>query len=303
MKSFEKLALIETAAAISLWALSFVWIKIALQDMSPVTLILLRYVVGSVILLSAAAWRGELRQLRRSDLRSMVLLGLVGIVLQQFLQVSGQVTADASVAAFLASTAPAFMVILAAVWLREPVRGWQIFGVFLATLGAGVVAVGGDWASLARGQLGNPGNLLVLLSAVVWAVYTILTRKLVVGRPPTLIAGGMLFFGWLFSAPVWIVQRGWLEIPLIGRDSWIALLCVGVFSTALTYLLYSHALKLAPASRLSAIQNIEPLVATLAAVWILDEPITNSLLLGGIAILMGVYLAERRAQAAQNAAT
>ena len=301
MKPTERLALTETAAAISLWALSFVWIKIALRDMSPVTLIVLRYVLGSAILLMAAFWRGELRQMQRSDLKAMLLLGLVGIVLQQFLQVSGQVTADASVAAFLASTAPAFMVILAAGWLREPVNRWQIFGVFLATLGAGEVAVGGDWASLAHGQLSNPGNLLVLLSAVVWAVYTILTRMLVIDRPPTLIAGGMLFFGWLFSLPLWIFRRGWLEIPLIGRDSWIALLCVGVFSTAVTYLLYSHALKIAPASRLSAIQNIEPLVATLAAVWILDEPVTNSLILGGMAIFAGVYLAERRAQTAQTA--
>ena len=105
MKPTERLALTETAAAISLWALSFVWIKIALRDMSPVTLIVLRYVLGSAILLMAAFWRGELRQMQRNDLKAMLLLGLVGIVLQQFLQVSGQVTADASVAAFLAQEA------------------------------------------------------------------------------------------------------------------------------------------------------------------------------------------------------
>jgi drug/metabolite transporter (DMT)-like permease len=70
---------------------------------------------------------------------------------------------------------------------------------------------------------------------------------------------------------------------------------VGVFSTAITYLLYSHALKLAPASRLSAIQNIEPLIASLAAFLILGETITSSLISGGLAILVGVYLAEKRA--------
>jgi drug/metabolite transporter (DMT)-like permease len=186
------------------------------------------------------------------------------------------------------------MVILAVVWLREPVSGWQIFGVLLATGGAAVVAVGGDWAALMQGQVSTPGNLLVLLSAVVWAVYTILTRKLVLKRPPTLIAGGMLFFGWLLSLPVWLYQRGWQEIPRIGESAWGALICVGVFSTAVTYLLYSHALKLAPASRLSAIQNIEPLIATLAAVLILGEAVTNSLLIGGVAIFVGVYLAERK---------
>jgi drug/metabolite transporter (DMT)-like permease len=295
MKRTETQALFETAIAISLWALSFVWIKIALQDMSPVTLIVLRYGMGFSILLVVALWRGEFRQFKRVDIKGMIVLGLVGIVLQQFLQVTGQVTADASVAAFLASTAPAFMVILAAWWLREPVGGWQIFGVMLATAGAAVVAVGGDWQSLFRGQFGNIGNILVLLSALVWAVYTILTRKLVLDRPPTLVAGGMLFFGCLFSMPLWIYQRGWLEIPKISDSGWFALVCVGILSTAITYLLYSHALKLAPASRLSAIQNIEPLIATLAAVLILGESITMALVIGGLAILAGVYLAEKKA--------
>jgi drug/metabolite transporter (DMT)-like permease len=268
--------------------------------MSPVSVIVFRYAMGAVILLGAAIWHRAIREFRRSDLKGMVILALVGIVLQQFLQVTGQVTANASVAAFLASTAPAFMVILSAWWLKEVVSGWQIVGVLIATIGAAVVAVGGDWGSLMEGDLIHLGNILVLLSAVAWAIYTILTRKLVADRPPILIAGGMLFFGWLFSMPVWIYQRGWQEIPDIGVNAWLALICVGVFSTAITYLLYSHALKLAPASRLSAIQNIEPLVATIAAVWILGESITSSLLLGGFAIFVGVYLAETRAKISKD---
>jgi drug/metabolite transporter (DMT)-like permease len=294
MKHTETQAIIETAVAISLWAMSFVWIKIALAAMSPVTLIVLRYALGGVILLGVAFWRGEFKQMKRGDLKRMVILGFVGIFLQQFLQVSGQVSANANVAAFLASAAPAFMVILAVVWLREPVNSGQIFGVLLATLGAGIVAVGGNWRTLFQGELVNLGNMLVLFSAVVWAAYSVLTRKLVIDRPPMLIAGGMLFFGWLLSMPVWIFQQGWLEIPQISLNAWVALLCVGFFSTAITYLLYSHALKLASASRLSAIQNIEPLIATLAAFLILDEMITTSLLVGGCAILAGVYLAEKR---------
>jgi len=295
MKHTETQAIIETAVAISLWALSFIWIKIALTDMSPVTLIVLRYAMGFLILLGAAFWRGEFSQMKRGDLKSMVILGLVGIVLQQYLQVTGQVTADANVAAFLASAAPAFTVVLAAVWLRETVGGWQIIGVLLATLGAGIVAIGGDLHMLFQSELVNWGNILVLLSSVVWAIYTVLTRKLVVDRPPILIAGGMLFFGWLFSMPAWIFREGWLEIAQINPDAWIALVCVGIFSTAVTYLLYSHALKLAPASRLLAIQNIEPLIATIAAFVILDEPVTITLLVGGLAILFGVFLAEKRA--------
>ncbi len=289
--------LIEVALAITLWALSFVFIKIALQEIAPVTLIVLRYGMGFVLLGVAAAWRGDLRRLERADWARMAWLGAVGVALQQFLQVSGQVTADASAAAFLASTAPAFMVLLAAIWLREPVRAGQTLGILLATGGGVVVAVGGNWGALAAGQWVNPGNWLVLLSALVWALYTVMTRKLQPGRPPLLITAGMFAVGWLLALPVFLLQRGWQQIPAMTARGWGAVLFVGVLSTALTYLLYSHALAHAPASRLAAIQNIEPLIATLAAIWLLGEQLTSTLLLGGAAILAGVFLSERAAPA------
>ena len=178
--------------------------------------------MGIIILGCAAGFRGDLAKFKRSDLRGMALLGLVGIVLQQLLQVHGQTTADASVAAFLASTAPAFMVILAALFLRESVRGWQIFGVLLATLGAGWVAIGGDWESLVQGRLDQLGNWLVLASAVVWAIYTLLTRQLVAGRPPILIAVGMFAVGLIVLLPIFIIQKAWTEIPTLTPRGWFA---------------------------------------------------------------------------------
>ena len=118
--------ILEVAIAITFWALSFIYIKIALQEMSAWTLIVLRYFLGFVLLFGVTVWRGELRQFQRSDLKVMFWLGLIGIALQQLLQVSGQVTADASVAAFLASSAPAFMILFAALLLKEPVHKWLV---------------------------------------------------------------------------------------------------------------------------------------------------------------------------------
>jgi drug/metabolite transporter (DMT)-like permease len=295
MRSNYLLPIFEVALAITLWALSFVFIKIALAEIAPATLIVLRYGLGFVLLGLAAAWRGDLRRLERADWARMACLGAVGVALQQFLQVSGQATAEASAAAFLASTAPAFMVLLAALWLREPVRAGQILGILLATGGGIVVAVGENWGALAGGEWLKPGNWLVLLSAVIWALYTVMTRRLQPGRPPLLITAGMFAFGWLLALPVFLLQRGWQQLPTMTARGWGAVLFVGILSTALTYLLYSHALSRAPASRLAAIQNIEPLIATLAAIWLLDEHLTTTLLLGGAAILVGVFLSERSA--------
>jgi drug/metabolite transporter (DMT)-like permease len=289
----HQLALLETAFAITLWALSFIFIKIALFEVSVISVITVRFGIGALILSLVYFHRTNIPKLDLNLLQRMVILGIVGLTLQQLLQVSGQVTADASVAAFLASTAPAFLIILAAVFLRETVHIWQVFGVLLATMGAGVISVGGGWQALLQGRVDNPGNLLVLASAVMWAIFSIMNRKLAQGFPPLLMTCGMLFFGFLAMLPIFLINGSWQEFYNLSGDTWFALLFVGIFCTAGAYLLYTHALKLAEASRLAAIQNIEPVIAVGAAVVILHESITGVLLIGGGAILIGVYLAER----------
>jgi drug/metabolite transporter (DMT)-like permease len=276
-----------------LWALSFVYIKVALDEISPTTLIVSRFAIGSSILLSVAFARGELKLLRWKDLPPVALLGGVGVTLQQLLQVSGQVFADAGVAAFLSATAPAFLVVLAAILLKERVSAQQAMGVALATGGAVIVSTGGNINLLLIGRFENPGNVLVLLSAVVWAIFTVINRVVVQGRPALLVAAAMMAFGCAFTLPFFIASKGWVEFAYLTSTGWRAIFYVSVLSTALAYLLYSYALKLAPASRVAAIQTIEPIVAVAAAALILNEQVTGALVLGGVAIVAGVYLAER----------
>jgi drug/metabolite transporter (DMT)-like permease len=289
----HKLALFETAIAIAFWGLSFVLIKVAVGEISPVSLIVLRFLIGSIILLAISGFQGDFARLRRGDLPGMALLGLVGVSLQQMLQISGQVSADAGVAAFLASTAPAFIVLFGALFLREKMGAWQVIGVLVASFGAALVSSGDDLGSLFSGRFDQPGNLLVLLSAVVWAAFSILNRYMVRERPATLIAAGMMAFGALFLLPVFLARSGWEELRGVSASGWAAVLLLAVFCTAIAYMLYAHALSLAPASRLAAIQTIEPLIAVVLAALILGEVLTPALTIGGAAILLGIYLVER----------
>lgn len=294
----ETRALLEAAVAISLWGISFIAIKLALAEVSPVTLIVVRFALGALIV-GAVAWRrGDFRRWRSPrtlarDLPALAGVGLVGITLQQLLQVSGQATAEASVAAFLAATAPAFTVALAAFILRETPRPWQIAGVLLATAGAALVATNGNWAGLLRGDFGAPGNLLVLASSVVWALLTIFSKRAVEGRPAALVTAGMFFFGGLFAAPLFVAQQGWRDLSGVSTGGWGAILFTSLVCTAGAYLLNTRALQHISASRVALVQNLEPLVAVAAATLLLGEAVTAPMLAGGLAILGGVYLAER----------
>lgn len=298
-KRLETLAVIEAIAAISIWAVSFVFIKLVLQEISAMTLLVLRFALGAV-LVALVAWRkGDFKRVTRADVPGIAWLGFVGITLQQSLQISGQATAQVSVAAFLAATAPAFTVALAAVVLKEKLRAGQMAGVALAALGAVVVATGGDFAALVRGNFGEPGNLLVFLSALVWAAFTIINKNVVMGRPSTVVTAGMFFFGGLFALPLFIAQQGWRELPHLSGFGWLAVLYVGGVSSAVAYLINSHALKHIAAARVAVIQNLESVIATAAAVVFLGERVTGLMLVGGAAIMAGVYWAERGATVAE----
>jgi len=293
--SRETFALLAAVTAITLWGVSFISIKMALQDVSAVTLIVVRFALGALIV-GAVAWRrGEFRQLRWRDLPSLATVGLVGIALQQFLQVTGQETADAGVAAFLASTAPAFTVALAALALRERPRAWQIGGIGLATFGAALVATNGHLRGVLEGDFGAPGNVYVLASSVVWALLTILSKRAVTNRPALLVTAGMFFFGALFISPLFIIEQGWRELATVTPAGWAAIGFTGVVCTAGAYLLNTHALKHIAASRVALIQNLEPLSAVSVAAIVLNESVTPAMLVGGAAILGGVYLSERTA--------
>lgn len=288
------LALLAALAAISIWGLSFIAIKVALGQVSPTTLIVVRFAVGAAVV-GAVAWRrGHWHGLGWRDLPPLAVTGVLGIAAQQLLQVSGQATAEASVAAFMASTAPAFTVILAGLFLRETVRPWQWAGAGLATLGAIMVATNGNWAGLAEGQFGQAGNVLVLASAVVWAVFTLMNRQATLNRPATVVTAGMFFFGALAVTPLWVAQGGWRELAQVNAEGWVMLVgVVGVACTALAYLVNTWALKHLPASRVAVVQNLEPLVATAGATLLLAETVTAAMLVGGTAIVLGVYWAER----------
>lgn len=293
MHSPHRLGQIETAIAIGLWAISFPLIKIALREISPITLIMIRFSLGSLILFVFAYRQIVWSAINRKDILAISGLGFVGVTIHQLLQVSGQATSDAGAAALLASTAPAFIVLFGAVFLQERLSLLQTSGVLLATLGAIVVSTGGLSGWFRQDQLLEPGSLLILASAIVWAIYSILNRIVSANRSPLVTASAMMFFGVIFCLPVWLYQEGWRELATIPTSSWLNLTAIGILCTGIAHLLYTQALQRTPASNLAAIQNIEPVIAIIAAGILLGEQIHLALVTGGILILAGVFLSER----------
>jgi drug/metabolite transporter (DMT)-like permease len=277
--------------AVLFWGASFVWIKAALRELEPITLLTLRFAIGSgvVWLLALRSTRSH-RGLRRSELAPVAALGLLGIAVHQWLQTTGMQSAGASTAAWMASLAPAIIVLLAWPILGERVGAWQAMGLAAALVGAGLVS------STAAAQSGDGtlgGALLVLASAVVWALYSILGKAQFIGRPPMVMTAWSMTFGWLALCAAFVGAGAWTDLAGVSRSTWSAVVLLGVASTGLAYGLYFYALSGAEAASVAALQYLEPLVTMALAGAVLGEGITPGALVGGGLILGGVWLVDR----------
>ena len=293
MDRVKLIAFAEATAAVIVWGASFIATKVALRDVSPVTVVWLRFAMGVVIIGVAVVARKQFAFVPLKELGYFALLGFVGITLHQWLQSNGLVTAQATTTAWIVATTPIFMAVLGWMLLKERFEWPLVAGIAAAAFGVLLVATKGDFGSLTAGRFGAPGDFLILISAPNWALFSALSRR-GLGRHP---AARMMFYvmtlGWAFTSVMLFAGPGLSEIPRLTLNGWLGVGFLGVFCSGLAYIFWYDALQVIPASQLAVFLYVEPLVAVVVAAAILRERITPPALLGGAIILFGVWIVNR----------
>src|SRR5690606_3074156 len=159
------------------------------------------------------------------------LLGFLGISFHQWLQSNGLQTSQATTTAWIVSTAPVFIALLAWLFLKEKLSRIQISGIALAMLGVLVVVSKGDLASLTGGNFGSIGDILILISAVNWAVFSILSRHGLKSHPSTRLTLWVMILGWLIATVAFVAGKNYTEIPTLDTSGWWSMIFLGIFTT------------------------------------------------------------------------
>ena len=286
--------ILEAIFTVIVWGGTFIATKIALQEVSPATVVWLRFGMGVIILGAAVAMRKQFALPERNEWLYFALLGFIGVTFHQWLQANGLVTAQATTTAWIVATTPIFIALFGWLVLKEKLGWLKIFGIALAAFGVLLIVSNGNFSALFAGKVGTIGDLLILISAPNWAIYTVLSRRELARHPAARMMFYVMLLGWLFTN-IWIFGFGpsLSEIVHITIKGWAAILVLGIFGSGLAYIAYYDALRVLPASQLGVFLNIEPLVTTLLAASLLSEPITVIVLLGGAVIIAGIYLVNR----------
>jgi drug/metabolite transporter (DMT)-like permease len=267
--------------------------KITLQEISPVTIVWLRFFMGVIILGLAVFLRGQFALPDRREWGYFALLGFLGITFHQWLQSNGLQTSEAGTTAWIVATTPVFMVLLGWFILKEGLGWTKTLGILLAFIGVLVVVSKGNIASISIGRFGAPGDVLILISAVNWAVFSALSRRGLKSHPASLMMFYVMALGWLFTSLIFLFTPDMTEISQLTASGWAAVAFLGIFCSGLAYIAWYDALKVLSTAQTGVFLYIEPLVAIVVAFFILGEAITLTSLIGGAIILFGIWLVNR----------
>jgi drug/metabolite transporter (DMT)-like permease len=273
------------------WSGVFPAVNIVLQSMGVLTSVFVRFALAAAILLGVMAWRdGRLRRLSPREFVQVVALGLLGIAVYNSLFTWGLALVEASRAALIVPTNPAFTVLFAALFLRERFGAARATGIALSLAGALWVLSRGDLRTLAALDFGK-GEWILVLCIFMWSAYTLLGRLAMSTLTP------MAFTAYAMAAgSIPLAVPAWLEpgtLSGVTWQGWVALAYLVVFGTLLPFLWFNEGVKALGAARASQFINLVPPLAVAESILILGEPFDPSLLVGALLVVAGLYLTNR----------
>lgn len=258
--------------AVASWSGYFILAKLVLNHVEPITFGWLRFGIGGIVLLILAkSYREKFKVQSKKEVLLILASGLIGVTIHQWTQITGLQTAGATNAVWILALTPSVTAIMAWLLLKERLRAKQIIGLCIASLAVILMISNGDLRSLSL--INNWGDVLIASGLITWSLYTILCRTLA-QRHSTL---------WLSAIQMGI---GFLSFSLMGAKSiptdlgnlttqdWIIMLIIGIFMSGLAYAWWNKSLKWLNSTETSMFLFIEPVLTTVLAVPILNEPFT-----------------------------
>ena len=272
------------------WGATFVSTKVLLfYGLSPGDIFVYRF-----LLAYAGIWFFGRKQLLANNLRDeflFMLLGVLGGSLYFIAENTALKITQASNVSLLVCTAPIFTTIFSRLLLKnERLNRYLWQGSLLALAGVALVAFNGRYLL----QINPLGDILSLVAALSWALYTILLKRLENRYSTLFITRKVFFYGILTILPVFLRTPFNMEAAILTQPAvWGNLLFLGIVASLLCYFLWNLVVKHLGAVRTTNYVYLIPLVTLLTSSIILDETITLLALAGALLILAGVALAQK----------
>ena len=283
------------------WGSSFVVVKtLLLQGLTPISIATFRFLVAGALFFvalllqkfrkpqSATTFEGK-------DILVVIGLSLVGVTFFFILQCIGIDLAGASIASILVCfLSPILIALFSFRIFNEKLKKMQLMGIGVAAIGTLVVITGGSMDLKSSAPTFLLGSLILLLTPVLWASYTLGGKRLMEKYNPFLVVAYVNIVGGLFLLPFSLAENSLHEIFTLSLPAWAAILYLAVTCSFIGYSIWFYVMKRVKAAVTSSFLFAEPLVTVLFATTFVAEPVTPPIIAGAFLIFASVLLITKR---------
>ncbi len=288
MKSNHTMGHLASLLTIIIWGTTFISTKILLVDFQPVEILFFRFVIGLTALL--LVYPRSLKGTSKSQELTFAAAGLCGICLYYLLENIALTYTMASNVGVIISVAPFFTALLSHLFLKDEKPKTNFFiGFAVAIAGIILISAGGSKLKL------NPvGDLLALLAALIWACYSVLTKKISEYGYHTILTTRRIFcYGILFMSPPLLLFDFNPDLARFANPVYLSnIIFLGFGASALCFVTWNFAVKVLGAVKTSIYIYMVPVITVATSVGILHEKITAPAAVGTVLTLAGLLLSE-----------
>jgi drug/metabolite transporter (DMT)-like permease len=273
-----------------IWGWSFLFIKVAVEGMTPSMVAFGRIGLGMVVMLGILRAKGQSLPRDRTLWRHFFVMGLAYSAVPFTLLAWGEQHITSALTSVLNASTPLFAAIASAVALSERLRRGQLFGLLLGFAGVAVAAgLGGD--DVAGSSL--VGVFAGLAASACYGFSFAYARRNLMDAPPLVAASGQLVAGAIWIAPL-AIATSWSRGIDVEPHRLAAIGLLGVVGTGFAYVLNYQSIADIGATRASLVTYLVPIVAVTVGVVFLSEPFHLQLIVGGVLTVLGIALLQER---------
>lgn len=283
------LGAIYLSLAASIWGGMYVVSKYVLDFIPPLTLVWLRFIIAFVVLYGILKLAEKKQKkkvtIRKKDWLLFAWIGFIGYFISITCQFIGTKLSDAHTGSLVTSATPAFMVIFAALILKEKLTARRLLSTIIATIGV-IIVIGWDI------EIGSYfiGTIILVGAAITWALLSIYVKIASIQFSSLVITTYAIFFSLFFITPFMIWELQTSSIGTVNTYVILGVLYLGIVSTAGAFFLWNKGLELIDASIGSLFFFFQPIVGSLLGWLLLNETLNSNFFIGGILIICSVFI-------------
>ena len=283
-------ALLQLILLGAIWGASFLFIKIGVSEIGPLTFATMRVLIGALTLLVVLGARRQKLPRQRQVWGRFLVMGAIGTALP-FVAISwGTQYIDSGLSAILNASMPLFTCIIAALWGDESMSVTRLGGVLCGLVGVALLTLPQLEGGL---HIGIVGELAIVAASLSYAVAIVYARHALSDQPPLTASFGQVGSCLLMLLPLSLVaERPWLYHP--SSKVVVSLLAIGIFGTGVAYILYYRLLRQIGATGTSLVTYIVPLFGIFWGWTILGERLSWHAFAALLLIFVGLLLVSRR---------